>query len=422
MEEEIDLRQYVEVLFRRWHWIVGLTLVAVLAAALFSFLLLEPFYTATALVLITGPRYQLQFDPRVETIEEIDRAYEAYPRLALSDDLLNQVLEALDPPLPLGERSLRSLRGKLDANAGADPSLLELTVTNGDPDRAGQIANTWAEQYVGYIDGLFSRREEDAAFFGQQLEAARVTLQAAEDGLIQFQARNQANILSAKLTSMRQAQTDYLADQRAIARIVQDVQGLHTQLSGQPADGLSSLADDLTALFLEIKAFNAQSGASIQLQVSGPESLSGKTVAEQITFLDDLIVNLEARSALIDEQVGELEPQILSLQQAVEQNNTEHQRLTRDRDVAQQTYMTLANKVEEARIAAQDEASEVRLASHAAVPIRPAGPRRMMNLAVAGFLGLFVGVLAAFVVDYWQSPRAITVEPGTRGVAKERVA
>lgn len=405
MEDEIDLRQYLEVLIRRWKWIVALTLIPALVAAAISFFVLQPTYEAKALVLITGPRYLLRFDPRVETISDIATAYKAYPSLATSDDLLKQVLDILDPPLPGNEGSLQALRGKVSASTGADPSLLELKATNGVPQQAAQVANTWAGQYVAYVNELYGRRSEDVIFFSEQLESARQALEAAEEALIAFQARNQSSILNAELTSARQAQTDYLADQRAIVRITQDIQALRDQLSQQPSGRASSLADDLTALLLQIKAFNAESTVPVQLQVSSAESLSDKTIAEQVAFLDDLMVNVKAKSADIDAQLNELAPEILRLQQALEEVDTELDRLTRDRDVAKNTYLTLANKVEEARIAAQDESGEVQLASRASVPTSPVAPRKLMNTAMAGFLGLFVGIFAAFFVEYWQSPR-----------------
>ena len=106
-------------LLRRWKWIVALAVIAALAAAAVSFIVLEPSYEATALVLITRPRYQLRFDPRLETLSDIETASKAYPSLAMSDDLLQQVLEILNPPLPEDEQTLQALRSKVDASAGA---------------------------------------------------------------------------------------------------------------------------------------------------------------------------------------------------------------------------------------------------------------------------------------------------------------
>ncbi|HEX7593197.1 MAG TPA: Wzz/FepE/Etk N-terminal domain-containing protein [Anaerolineae bacterium] len=51
MEDEIDLRAYLDVLLRRWKWIVGVTLVAALVAGVVS-LLMPPTYESTASVFV----------------------------------------------------------------------------------------------------------------------------------------------------------------------------------------------------------------------------------------------------------------------------------------------------------------------------------------------------------------------------------
>ena len=70
--------------------------------------------------------------------------------------------------------------------------------------------------------------------------------------------------------------------------------------------------------------------------------------------------------------------------------------------MARETYVTMARKVEEVRIAAADTSGEVRLASQAAVPESPVGPRKKINTAVAGALGLMLGVFGAFAVEWWR--------------------
>jgi succinoglycan biosynthesis transport protein ExoP len=406
MEDEIDLRDYVDVLIRRWKWILALTVVAALTAAVVSVFVLEPTYDATALVLITRPRYQLQFDPRVETLSDIETASRAYPSLAMSDDLLRQLLEALDPPLPEGEQSLQALRGKVRANAGADPSLLQLNATNGDPERAAQIANTWARQYVDYVNELYGRRSEDVVFFSEQRETARVALEEAEQALVDFEARNEESILEARLTAKERALSNYLDTQHELAVVIENGEVLQRQLEAQPSTAPASLGDDLAALLLQIQGLSQGQELPLQLQVAGGGPLSNRTVEEQAGLLSDLITALEGRLAEVEVQAETLSGEILPLQQALQQVTTEKQQLTREWEIARSTYTTLANKVEEARIAAQDETGEVRLASQASVPTGPSGPRKKMNVAIAAFLGLFLGVFAAFFIEYWQSPRA----------------
>jgi succinoglycan biosynthesis transport protein ExoP len=405
MEDEIDLRQYLEVLIRRWKWIVALTLVAALVAAAISFFVLEPVYEATAMILVTNPRYQLRFDPRVETLSDIETSSKAYPSLALSDDLLKTVLEVLDSTLPEHEGTLQGLRGKVSASAGADPSLLQLKATNGDPEQAAQVANTWAEQYVEYVNELYGRRSEDVVFFSEQFDAAKSALEAAERALVAYEARNQEAIFQTRLDAKRLALEDYLNAQHELTLVIGDAQVLRKQLAGQPASAPASLSNDLAALLLEIQGLSRDVEMPLQLQVPVGGSLSNKTVGEQASLLNDLVAALVDRSAEIEAQIETLSAEILPLQETLQQAVTEKERLTRAQDVARGTFTTLANKVEEARIAAQDETGDVRLASRASVPNSPVGPRKLMNTALAGFLGLFVGVFAAFFVEYWQSPR-----------------
>lgn len=405
MEEEIDMRHYVLVLLKYWKWIIGATAVAAVVALVVSFIL-PPTYEATALVAVTTPRNVMQFDPRIAPIESVSDAairppYEAYPELASSDEVLQELLTRLNPQLEV--ETLEDLKELVKAESGTDPSLIILTTRLKDPEEAARIANLWAEILVRRANEIYgTESQSQLQFYQQQLQQAEAELRAAEEALIAFQAQNQESILEHQLGSRRQMHADYLADQRQIVYIIQDIRGLREQLSRQPGEQPVTLADQLTTLFLQIKAFNAQASAPIQLQVDSAASLSEKSLAEQIAFLDDLVRVLEEKSAEVDDRLTPLEPEILALQGQLQEIYTEKGRLTVARDLARETYMTLARKVEEVRIAAEENSSEVRIASRAAVPEKPASPRKLLNTAVAGVLGLMLSVFGAFVAEWWQ--------------------
>lgn len=405
MEKEIDLRVYVDVLIRRWKWIAALAVVSAVVALVASFLL-PPTYEASALVVITQPRYVMRFDVKFETVNDIQQPYKAYPTLAMSDDLLAQVIAAMEPPLPEGEQDLIGFRNKLEAVSGSAPSVVELHVQHPDAGLAARVANTWAGVFVKRVNELYAARDQDVAFFDEQLADAEVALAQAEQALIGFQGRNLARVLDAQVLAYEEQLGNYFASKNAIELIIQDATGLKDRLRLQQGDVPASLADELAVLYLEIDALSSKEVIPLQLQITSASWLSGRTTEEQAIFLDGLVSSLQEKLSALDAKIAQLQPEILRLQGEIQVLEAEEDRLTQMRDVARDTYTTLARKVTEARIAAQDESGEVRLASQAAVPTEPVGPRKVLNTVVAGLLGTMLGVLGAFAIEWWQGEEA----------------
>ena len=225
MEDEIDLRKYADILIRQWKWVIGLAVVSGLVAFIVSSLI-APTYEATALVVVTQPRYQLQFDPRIETVAQPQQAYRAYPELALSDDLVLQVMGTLGGTLDADKRDLASFRERLSAEAGSDPTLVRLAATGTDPNQAQAIVNAWAALYVAYANELYQQQSNSVTFFEAQVAEASQELEKAEQALIDFQARNPINVVNAQLSSKLTALTNYLAADRTMSLITQDARSL----------------------------------------------------------------------------------------------------------------------------------------------------------------------------------------------------
>lgn len=412
MEEEIDLRASIEILLRYWKWIVGLALAAAIAAFVVSSLL-PPTYEASAVILVSEPRYQMRFDSRLATTQDWKSAYKTFPILATSDDVLQGVVDAYvpSPEAAIDDWQYAVLSEMVDASTGSDPSLLLLTVLSRSAQDAAAIADLWADALVRVGNDVYGGGPQDVAFFEEQVEQAAQALDTADAALIEFEARNQTNIVTTQLDSYLQAQADYLDAQRTISSITQDIQGLRDQLPEQSGNQSVSLADDLTALLLLIKAFNAQPETPIELQVESSGPLSNKTLAEQIAFLDGLAERLQAKSAEMDARLVELEPEILALQQGLQEMTVEYDRLARTQELARETYLTLARKLDEARIAAQEENGTFQVASYASVPTTPVAPRRLRNTVMAGVLGLMLGIIGAFAVEFWRQ-NALQVQGG----------
>jgi len=400
-EQEIDLRAYIGVLLKFKFWIVGLALVSAVVAFAIS-ALISPIYEAKALIAIVAPRYALQFDERFAPLNaQPSFPYKAYPSLALSDEVLTTLIDEMSDTLPPERRTLSGLRNALTAENGADPTMVELTVRDGDPNRAAALVNRWAALFMARANEVYGRSAQELTFYEAQLAETQAALTEAEQALIAFQAQNEAPIVSTQLDNKRAALNDYLSVARSLRLVVQDARSLQERLRTQDAATQTSLSDELSSLLLQVDALN-QSRLPIQLQISGQQGLGSKTVGEQIAFLESLIAVLENKQKVLEQEATILEPDILALQEKLERIQIDHDRLERTKAVARETYIVLARKVSESRIASQNALSSARLVSRASVNEKPVAPRKLLNTAIAGALGLMMGVVGVFGIEYWR--------------------
>lgn len=397
-DQEIDLRPYISAVASKWYWILGAGIVVAVLGFIVS-TMNAPAYEATALVAITEPRQKVQFDPRIQTVNDT-QPVRAYPELALSDELLGELLNHLPDQYEL---SLTQLRRALRAAPGSDPSLLRLSVSNSDPTMAADLANIWAELFVAWANQIYGDQgDEQLLFFEKQLADATVELELADQALIDFQAHNLSGLLENELWAMQQTQADYLAKQRQTDLIMQDIESLLAQKENNDGSGINQLA----SILLQTRALGGvpndiESTMPWQFQINVTDQ-SNASDGNQRAIISNLYEMLQSQSEEVDARLAEIEPQVLAVQQKKQEANAEENRLQRDLEVSEETYATLARTVEEKRITSQDTTSGVKLASKTAVPDFPTGPRKAIVVVGAGLLGIIVAVAGIVLYTWWR--------------------
>jgi len=174
VEEEIDLREYLDVIIKRWKWIVAATVVAVVTAAIVSFFLIAPVYEATATLLVTeSPLIPRSLETKV------------MEPLLNSTEVEAQVVEALQNVLSPSEQEPGSLvtRIKVVQEEGGKSRVFRVSARASDPQKAAQIASTWAEV------GAEVLREAQVPT-DEELKIAEQGLRAAEQALWEFAEAN----------------------------------------------------------------------------------------------------------------------------------------------------------------------------------------------------------------------------------------
>jgi len=371
-------------------------------------------------------------------------AEELLPQFA---DRLREIDEDLTDPARLLEHVKTDEDNKND--------LVGITVSLPDPVLAADLANAWAQAYEKHVNYLYSTsRPEDVQNMQAQAEQARAAYMQAQAALEAYLADNpiprlqrEIDLLQSEMSSyqsaLREAETltsggdlaarrqllsGYYSDRVTIERLLDDARSFQEQLSLGEASPGAAFGDTLAMVFLRSRAFAGakdESGAPFSLQLQTP--LSAEVVAP--SDIENLIHVLENRKLETERKIAALTPDLLappqnslpedagseikeriatltarvqSLQGQLEAETAHRKDLERQRDLHWDTYTTLAKKVVEQQIAAQSGSTEVRVASIAVPPASPSSPRKLVNTAVAGAVGLFMSTGLVLVSAWWR--------------------
>jgi uncharacterized protein involved in exopolysaccharide biosynthesis len=398
LEEEIDLRPYIEAIVKKWYWVIGSGIIAGIVAFLIASNLPDE-YEATALVAIIEANNVIQFDTRFQDADET-QPLNAFPELAKSDELLNLVLKTAELPRTI---SLSELAEQLSVEQGADKSLLRFIVTEESPEAAASLTNVWAKQFVDWANLIYRDQEDEVLFFEERLEVTKQNLDAVEQALIEFQSIDQSDTISNTLSVYNNTQKAYLQEEQELILLLQDAESLRGQLSNTNSQD-NNFAYELTALSLQLRTFHAGNTLPIQLAFDNSLSLENLNRADQLAFLESLIAVIEDRSIQVKAELNNLTPQIQSLQQQFQEFDTEHERLSRDFQITEETYLALATKLEEERITSQSTFNNFRLVSQASIPSEPVNSRSLFNVIIAASLASSVAIMLILINKWWVKP------------------
>lgn len=385
-EDEIDLRQLVETLLRRKWLIAGLIAVAVFAAGVYSYFVLPPRYEASITVTL----------PTAVGEDGLGMSLKGYEVFAKSP----RVLEAMIQSGKL-DMSPQRAAGRFSIQLDAASRLLTVRTSAQTSAEARQLASLWHEAFeqevAAYVRGQFDRL---LAVAQQDVAEAEERFTAAQMSLTTFDQESLIGVNQARLSRLsRQIADDELRLQelRELS-IPVDMVRLHLleESIGEvanPADVSAVTVLNETAPFIGL-AFN------------------GAITAHP---LHELVIT-RARLAAHEEAVQRLEESIELLHTEVAVLREETTALQAARDRLRREVEALDPPLARARTALfQLESTERRLPQLTAVPVvadpilpeSPVAPRKMLNMALAGFLAAFVGVGLALFQEFWNGqPRA----------------
>jgi capsular polysaccharide biosynthesis protein len=389
--DNIDLRYYVSVL-QKWRLVIALvTIVSVLTAAFLSLFVLPPVYETKVTLMVSSAGMQRMAQYQPDDLRSMVGIMSRLPEMTVNtyvgqltsayflDRIVKQM--GLDPVL-----YTQPVMAKLvEAKAIKDTNLVEIKVSNNNPKLATAIANRISTEFIDFItENLQDQMTKSIVFLEEQAAQTNRELVAANDRLRQVQVGLKGvESLDRELKSKSQALSDHTS---ALLRAKVEEQSL--------AAGLDRLTQELAAV---PRYLRAEGGGQ-----AGEPNPAYRQIEQQIKDKRVALAEKTGLRAGYEGSIAELSAEIALLQNAVGEKRTEEYRLSKQVAQLEQTYSLLREKIVQTQMTRSMNIGEanISIVAPAVQPVLPVRPRKALNCAVAGALGLVASMGLAFALEY----------------------
>ena len=423
-EQEIDLRELWQIVRTNQKTIAKIT-GAFLGVAVAYLIIVPNTYQSTALLRIKQEKglassvlSELPVGNAQLTKQNMNTNAEILKSRHVVMPVIQQTEEEKDGKYPRYEDYVK---GHIVTKPYKDTEILEVDVTGKTPEKA-QEANQLLVQ--GFLDRLteLSHAESSATreFLEQRVKSSKKELDDAETKLKNYQVKhkifstdNQMKSLAERITELdkvkAQNKLDMETAQAALGSINSQLSGAGASIADSPSiqQAKSKLVDleaqkagyvgKYTNENPKMKEINRQissARSSLRREISAIVAQKApSSSAVQQKLLTDKFTN-EAMIAVAqgkNDAIDQLEKKNADEIAKLPQTQQGYLQVKRDADVAQEIYVMLAKRLEEAKVAEAMVPTEVQVVDEATLPEKPIKPRKLLTLVLALFLGLFGG-------------------------------
>ena len=431
-EEEItiDLREIGAILKRNAANIARVTGVCIVAAGVYL-AVATPVYESQALLRVKQPKgigtSLLEAMPMGNAMANT-QLMNTYAEILKSRSVIVPLIEKTEEPNKEGKFPAYAgyVKGKVATAPFKDTEIMQLTVRANTAEKAQKANSLIVEGFLNRLTEL-SRDQQKATrgFIEERTATAKKELKDAEDKLTEYKKANDiiAPDDAVKLATEKMGMVDKLNAENRVALATANARlaSTNAQLNGEAA----SIADNKS-----IQLYNSQLAQLEGERISYLDKYTAqhpkvKQVEQEITKLKQKInseinkvASLQAPSdnpvhqqLLAAKFQSEAEASVaqsnLAKLHQIDNDNKEDIRnlsdkeqefvsLMRDVTVANEIYVMLAKRLEEAKVAEASVATEVQVVDTATLPTAPVAPKKAMTLLLAALLGILAS--SGFVV------------------------
>jgi chain length determinant protein EpsF len=418
----MTLHQFFLILRARYR-IALLVLVAALIAALAVSLLLPKKYVAQTSVLVdprspdpvTGgggmsgmiaPSYMAT---QIDIIGGERVAGRVVKMLKLDEDptVRERWMSATDGRGTLQSWIAGGLQRGLDVRPARESNVINIAYKGDNPEVTAQVANAFAQ---AYLDINLSLKTEPARiyaeWFDEQTKASRVKLEEAQSRMAAFQQKAgivtsderldyetaRLSEISSQLTRVQGETTDSQSKRGARGDTVAEV--MQSPL-------INSLKADVGRLEAKVQELSVNLGVNHPSRQRAESELAA--VRSRLASESSRITSsIETSYQVGKDRERELQGSVAAQRARVMELNKQREEMSvyrRDVDAAQRAYDAVSQSASQSRLQSLSNQTNVVLLNTADTPLSPASPRLSINLLIAAFGGMLLGIACALLLE-----------------------
>jgi succinoglycan biosynthesis transport protein ExoP len=428
---EISFRRMLRIVRRKWRLILMVMLFMIMCGGVY-YLLAPRVYRASSLVELSVRRPRIAgqqgaviddaaaFAFQPEEVFFITRL-EKFKGNTMLDAAIAKLKTSTDTSRWSDEKLRALMRRRVAMNLVRRSRLVQISFDYSDKSFATAAANAYA-QAAEELALEENKVASDSAVVWLQSQAAaqRKALEKADQALVEFRAKNKIDVMESQKRNAEQSLIDFnksLTEIESKEVLARDLFNALTRLELKPES-----AGKLPASMPRAEEIQAMLEKWITA-ISDRDALLSKYTAQHPAVLaQDKVIEVLRRQAieaigrgretaesnlrLLEKQAGSLRKKIdeqnqlaSDLELQIVQRKAELGTLERERDAADISYRGILNRIEEARLSADENTATVKIVEKAATPDNPIKPRWKWILLISLFLGVGLGAVVAIVMD-----------------------
>jgi capsular exopolysaccharide synthesis family protein len=456
-EEDIHLREYINVVVRRKLLIICILALSFLTTLIFT-LASTKIYKATATIEVTDQTPQVtKFEEVVAAEVKAREFYETQIALLTSQTLIKRVAEKLNlmtnpvmvanlfgendqglgnrikelikSILPrdrelannalVTEETLKKqalykyINDNLEVESSGDSMLISVSFTSPNRKLSQRFVNTLVQEFISWkMDKKLEASQMARDFLMKQIDHAKINLERAEEQLNRFAKKAGIVSLDAKLnsiyrqleelnSSLAAAEADLIAKKAVYQQAVKDGVSNLPQVLASPVIG--SLKDQYTQLQSDYEDLTT----TFQGEYPRVKNLKARilAIADRIKSEENKIflsIKNEYQTTLkkTKAMAYRVERQ-KQLAMDLNERATQYTIMAREVGTNKAIYESLLQRAKEIESMVGVSSSNIHIIDRASLPIFPFKPKVKQNLLLAIVLGFLVGLGCAFVVEYF---------------------